>query len=176
MKKLKIIVLLMFVFFTTGCSVVYNLEILEDLSINEEITASENTKQLQIKTSLPTEDAANYLYNMFNTSSLREFTSYEDNDKTIGESSLSYDNLNKFSKDFTTDVFPKVKVTEQNNKVTFFAEQKLKLGNNANRVLIYDDIIVNIKVPFKVIENNADEIDGNTYTWNIKKNEDLKKY
>ena len=108
---------------------------------------------------------------MFNTSSLREFSSYEDNDKTIGESSLSYDNLNKFSKDFTTDVFPKVKVTEQNNKVTFFAEQKLKLGNNANRVLIYDDIIVNIKVPFKVLENNADEIDGDTYTWNIKKNE-----
>ena len=48
------------------------------------------------------------------------------------------------------------------------------LEDYASRSLIYDRIAVNIDVPFKVTKNNADSVKGNTYTWNIEKNGELK--
>ena len=55
-----------------------------------------------------------------------------------------------------------------------YAKQKTKLTNDSNYSLIYDDVHIKIKIPYKVIENNADEVIGDTYIWNLSKNDDLK--
>ena len=34
---------------------------------------------------------------------------------------------------------------------------------------IIDDVNINVTTGYKVLENNADKVDGNTYTWNITK-------
>ena len=73
-----------------------------------------------------------------------------------------------------SDVFDNVNVTKDGNIITFSAEQKELLSSDTNYSLLYDDITVNITIPFEVISNNADKVNGNTYTWNIKKDSDYK--
>ena len=41
--------------------------------------------------------------------------------------------------------------------------------------LIVDSVKVNITTELEVLENNADEVNGNTYTWNINNNNYLNK-
>jgi hypothetical protein len=48
------------------------------------------------------------------------------------------------------------------------------LVEKGSSVLVYDNINVNIEIPFTVISHNADSVSGNIYTWNIKKDNSLK--
>ena len=59
-------------------------------------------------------------------------------------------------------------------ETSYCAEQKELLSSDTNYSLLYDDITVNITIPFEVTSNNADKVNGNTYTWNIKKDSDYK--
>ena len=49
---------------------------------------------------------------------------------------------------------------------------KIETSNYFNcfdKYSIIDDVNINVTTGYKVLENNADKVDGNTYTWNITK-------
>jgi len=49
---------------------------------------------------------------------------------------------------------------------------KIETSNYFNcfdKYSILDDVNINVTTGYKVLENNADKVDGNTYTWNITK-------
>lgn len=165
----KKIVCLFLLFIVSGCSINYNLEIGEDLSISENVEASENTIKMQTKTNLVGEAAVYYLHDMFSPKD-EEFNFTIGEAETIGYSNRSFLSLEEFSKEFKSDVFENIIISKNNNIVNIYSKQTNKLGNHGSKSLIYDDISVNISVPFVVLENNADEINGNVYTWDINKN------
>ena len=81
----------------------------------------------------------------------------------------SYSNIEEYSNKFKSDVFDKVLLTKKNNEISIKADQIYMLGGNYSHQLLYDEIKVNITIPYKVISSNADEVNGKTYTWNIEK-------
>lgn len=174
MKNIKILILILVIALTSGCSVEYNLNINEDLSINEVVEASENTEVMQSKTGLIGDNAVNYLYDTFSNNSDADFTNIEENGVTIGTSNASYNSLEQYTKNFYSNLFEIKEIEIDDDVYTITINQIQKLSSTGSSTLLYDDVKVNIKIPFKVIDQNADEVSGNIYTWNIHKDADLK--
>jgi hypothetical protein len=159
----------------TGCSVEYNLILNEDSSVNEEVIATERTDRLESRTKLKGDQATNYLFNMFKRSNEDiDFTSSVKDSETIGTASTIHDNINEYSSKFSSDLFEKVEIITDDDLTTILAKQTESLTTNSSKSFLYDDIVVNITIPFVVDEHNADSVSGNTYTWNIKKDGKLK--
>lgn len=174
-KQIKNFILLLIVFVVSGCSVQYNLTINEDSSVSEEVIASEKTNRLESKTRLKGADAYNYLYNMFKRPNEDISISFkEKNNITYGVANTTHNSLDEYSGKFRSDIFEKVEITKDNDTVTITANQKAPISSNSASSYVYDDITINITLPFTVIENNADKVNRNTYTWNIKKDSNLK--
>lgn len=174
-KKIRLIIMLMLVFLVSGCSVEYNLVINEDSSINEEIIASEKTNRLESMTRLNGEQACNYLYNMFKRDSDTSGASCsEKNSITYGTVRAIYTDVDDLASKFKSDIFETVEVLKNDDEITITATQKEELGGDAGTTYIYNNIEVNITVPFEVVENNADSVSKNTYTWIIEEDEKVK--
>lgn len=175
MKTIKKLIFLCLIFVLTGCSVEYNLTINEDGSVEEKVVAEEITNRMQSSTRLKGDQAVNYLFNMFKRSDENiKLSSKSDSRNTYATVTNSLDSLDEYKENFTSDVFNHVDIEKKDGVVSLTFDQTQMLGGNSSRQLIYDDITVNINVPYVVKEHNADKTSGSTYTWYIKKNEDLK--
>lgn len=175
MKKNKIILLILVIFLFSGCSVKYNLSINEDLSVNESITASEESNSLKTKTGQDPKVAANSLYNLYKIEGIKYNVSTTSNDtSTITNVSTSFNSLDEYVEYFKSDIIKEANITKKNSYITLEYKQDVPLTEYASRSLIYDAIEVSIEVPFKVTKHNADRVKGNTYTWDIKKDGELK--
>ena len=175
MKYLKFIICTVLILFVTGCSVEYNLNINDDKSVSEKVIASENTNKMQAMTRLKGKQAIGYLYDMYkrkNTNS--SYTSREGNGITYVTTIATHNTIEEYSKKFSSDIFDNIILEKNDNIVRFICIQKNKLTSNESNSLIYDNITVKINIPFEVTYSNADNISGNTYTWYIKKDQDLK--
>ena len=169
MKK-NIFVLFILILFTTGCTCSYNLTIEND-DFKESITItgenSDEIKNINQKWQIPT-DKNNYY---------------------LGDEDIDYSSLN--------DIY---KYTFNNNKLTLYNDFKKSTFVNSTAVSIcyktfnmtnyekntiistnniadcFDaypnltNILVNITMDKKVTSNNADSVNGNTYTWKINRN------
>ena len=175
MNKLKKILITFIILITSGCSVEYNLNINEDNSVSETVVASEVTTKMESLTRLKGDTAVNYLFKMFNRNDdLISVTSTSDTYNTYATAKRVYNDIDEYKDSFKSDLFSNINVSKSDNTVMIYAKQKTKLTNDSNYSLIYDDVHIKIKIPYKVIENNADEVIGDTYIWNLSKNDDLK--
>ena len=175
MKKLKIFIFLCLVLLLSGCSVEYDLTLNDDFTVSEKVVATEKTKRMEALTKQKGKQAVNYLYNMFKRNGEDiTLTSRDDDYNTYATAIISHDDINDYASKFSSDVFDNINVTKDGNIITFSTTQKELLSSDTNYSLLYDDITVNITIPFEVTSNNADKVNGNTYTWNIKKDSDYK--
>ena len=174
MKRIKKLLILIVVILLSGCSVEYNLTINEDLSVNESVTATEKTHRMNSNTGLNTKSSVNYLYKMFDRDNLKTRIVSETKDyNTSATVKGSHDSIDNYVNNFTSDVFKEVNYTKKDNVVTLTFPQTEVLSSTSSRSLVYDDITVNIIVPFKVIDNNAKYVNRDKYTWKIEKEQDL---
>lgn len=173
MKIIKKILFICMIFILTGCSVEYSLKINEDNTVSEKVIATENTNRMESITRQKGNQAVSYLYNMFKRDG-SSINSRTDGNSTIATSMKIHNNIDEYSSDFTSDIFKEMVVTRKDGIVTLTANQDEILSNESSNSLIYDEIKISIIVPYTVVENNADNVSRNTYTWNIKKNDDLK--
>ena len=175
MKKIKIFIFLCLILLLSGCSVEYDLTLNDDLTVSEKVVATEKTKRMEALTKQKGKQAVNYLYDMFKRNGEDiTLTSREDEYNTYATAITFHEDINDYASKFSSDVFDNVNVTKDGNIITFSAKQKELLSSDTNYSLLYDDITVNITIPFEVTSNNADKVNGNTYTWNIKKDSDYK--
>lgn len=175
MKKIKIFIFLCLILLLSGCSVEYDLTLNDDLTVSEKVVATEKTKRMEALTKQKGKQAVNYLYDMFKRNGEDiTLTSRDDDYNTYATAITFHEDINDYASKFSSDVFDNVNVTKDGNIITFSAKQKELLSSDTNYSLLYDDITVNITIPFEVTSNNADKVNGNTYTWNIKKDSDYK--
>lgn len=175
MKRIKKIILLFLIILLSGCSVEYNLTINEDNSVNEEVVAKEITNRMNTNTGVSGDQAVNYLYEMFDRAGLStKLTTKTDEYFTTSTVTGSHATFDDYISNFTSDVFESAKVKRKGSITTLTFDQTKYLLSNTTRGLIYDDITVNIKVPYKVLDSNADTYKGDTYTWVIGKDENLR--
>ena len=171
MKKLILIICL--VFLMTGCDVNYNITIDED-TFDEDIVLSFS------KSNTSYDDISFYPDNKVPVYPTKEDKKFY-NSKIV-ESVNSYDLIYSYSHDFYSlknsyfinNCFHDMMITESDNQIIINSGDGFAcfIGDDGLRA---DSMKININTKLKVIENNADSVNGDTYTWIINENNYLGK-
>ena len=176
MKKIKYLFLLLVIVLFTGCTVKYDLNIDDDLSVTEKVKATEKEGTVKTNTGVSSDKAVQYLFNIYKRDGINpSISSRIDNGDLIGESSASHKSIDAYAKNFSSDIFKKADLSKSGSLYTLTFKQTEKLSNTSSIVPIYDEVEVSISLPFKVKEHNADRVYGDTYTWRFKNNQELRK-
>lgn len=160
MKKIRLIILLSFIFLT-GCTATYDIEI-SNSTIKEKLTVNNDTnndaKSFSSTYAIPKEDKK-YNYQDNGTSSTFSYNFNFDNYIDSYMVNSCYDGFHFYKeKDYY--------VLQTDSE---FRCYPLQIGDHG--YINYDNLKINIKLDgYDVIENNAEEITDNTYSWNLNKN------
>lgn len=164
MKKIIYLIFLISVFFLTGCTSNFDVSIKDEMII-QNVSISMNNNEITKETVTKTlEDL------VLNEENDTEFLGYF---KIVGNkksnplnASINY-NLNNYDFDYALSFcYDNQNITYNNNILTISA-------NNFNcfqKYNIVDRVYINVTTGYKVLDHNADSVNGNTYTWNINKN------
>ena len=170
MKK-NIIIIIILLIFTTGCTCEYNLTI-DNNNYQEEVRIiAENENEISnynLEWKIPTDKEENnyggdpstvpeyssdlYEYKLVNNILTFNYNFNKDNYSNSSAVSTCYDT-------FTVIDYNNATIISTNSKASAF-----------NKYPNLNNITVNIKVDKEVIDHNADRVNGNTYTWYIYKN------
>lgn len=168
----KITLVIMFMFLLSGCDVTYNLKIGEDLKVKEEIKALEKKEYNDL--------AHDFLLDRISVSFSSRYEEIYDysaisEDTKIGNkvvrnySSLSeYKSESNIFKDLVKNYFITETPDIVNLKVTL--SDSIYDPNDIAYIIIPENVSINIDLPFKVTNSNADSNKGNIYTWKIDQN------
>lgn len=164
MRKIKILLLLLVILLFTGCTGKYDVSINDDLSVDENLYLElpnvdyEKTLSIFKKNNIDKEN-----YSVF-VSSDSVIIKYKDSFKSIDDYILS-------SKVYH-QLVDEIQYTRNDNYIDIYIDEKLKLKSEEEIGLIgnsndIDSLDINLELPFKVLNNNSDSFNKNTYTWNI---------
>lgn len=161
----KVLTLFICIFLLTGCDVTYNL-IIDDDTFSEQIIIPFSRQ------TTTDEDITEYLKNKIGITTDR----YENKYYNIGVETtpdfynLIYDykfDFEGFKKSFFVDIcYPNMSIKDNEKEIIIKSGNGFRCLNPDNGV-IADSAKINIKTSLEVIENNADSVSNNTYTWNI---------
>ncbi len=170
MRK-KIYILLVMLLFTTGCACRYDLTIDNDTykeSIILAASSDDEKDNLNRKWEIPV-DKNNYYLGDENID--ETYTNY------IYDYKVNSNNNLVFSHNFgRSDYLNSTAVSICYKTLSVSNYQETTVISTSNNAMCFDSyrnlssLMVNITVSNKVISNNADKVNGNTYTWNINRN------
>lgn len=167
MKKILLIMLTML--FLTGCTVNYNLEIDGD-NLNEVITGNVTKKEYEVK---ETDNGENLIYALFNNDQNALFDeespylrTLEDKGKTI-DYNFSYLYNYNFDRSTIINTCFEYHMVDETEDYYY-----IKLSGKFY-CMYSDKININVTSNNAVLENNAMKVDGNVYSWIIKKDKDV---
>lgn len=173
MKK-KILILILLIFMISGCSVEVNVDISDNkIKESNDITIYQNaiyTKDI-LRTSfrnyipiyasdlivdtVPDQPFSDVLYYNKNTTDLgngyRFNYSYDFDIDKYGDARTIKDGFRDYSYSYRNDI---ISLLTDNEGLIYFDEYPL-----------LEEVTINIKTDYLVEENNADKVNGNTYTW-----------
>lgn len=166
MKKRKFLLLIISVFLLSGCSAEYNLTINED-TMEEDINAIfDKARESEYASNM--EQIRRTAYYNFDTreNEYYTFNKREDDNNIILNYNYEYTGNNLYKSEAASRCYYKriVNVTDEN--ITINTDNQVAcLFKDGEREI--DDITVNIRTDLIVLENNADEVNDNVYTWYI---------
>lgn len=171
MKLNRILVLLILLLITTGCTVNYELQIEENGIFKETITGTVTNKELSNEERT---DTNIYLYNLNSrTPLIRDQGTYIKDIVDKGdykEFTFNYEFNNNYDKSNVINVcYEDVRFEETDDLYYIDLEGKFNC-------MYSDKIVVNVTSKYAVIENNADKVKDNTYTWIINDEDDADIY
>ncbi len=168
----KILILFSFILILSGCTVNYNVtidenNIKENISVNDNITDNRTREDIIAfyNSWYPV-----YLYDGI----IDNYTTKLDGAIYYNKSNL-IENANTFNYNFSynhkLEDYPKTTIwslyllnntfTNDNNKISINSGKSMQFFNNS----ALTNLNINITTDLEVLENNADKITGNTYTW-----------
>ncbi len=180
--KNKLIILIILLLFSSGCTIDYNLIIDEELLVDEIVTLKESTYVIKTQT-LDVDNFLDSTINDYKEDSLYDKYIYEkqtdDLYTSVDAKAIYLDFQDYLEKNIVREIaFDDIKITKEDKIYEFiFAVKESSEIDLFNESELYsstvDEIRVNITLPFKVLANNSNnfDIDKNTYTWIYKKNQ-----
>lgn len=175
MKK-KIIAITIIVLCLTGCTCKYDITINEDLTFQESINL-DGDKRFEITSDYTVDSMFDIVSNTY-----ENYYDPQDKDKIIksnnnGNLSLSLEKEYQNLKDINNSYYLKMlyqdglTVTENRDKITITGNSLIKefwlLTPQMDDEALIKELRLTIKLPYLVLENNADKVDkkNNTYTY-----------
>ena len=159
MKKILILITLLLF---TGCTAEYNLKFNEE-TVEEKITIIPETSEEQENVK-SLDDRQYYAIIDKDVSEPYETKKIEINGYRSYEYKYEY-RLSEFKKSDFTRCYDAFSLLNEDGKVTFSTSKNFKCMTYDYMKI--DTVKINITTDYRVIENNADEVNGNVYTWKI---------
>ena len=168
MKKKMLFLCLLCFFMITGCDVNYELAIDND-------TFKENITMTFSKLDIDDEGIAVYKNNKTPISMNENEDKFYD--VIVNELNDSYDLIYRYDHDlssfknsyFLANCYPDFDVQSNDKEITLYSGNRFMCFEGDDG-LQADSVKINITTDLKVLENNADYVTGNTYTWTIDHN------
>ncbi len=172
----KIIYLSLALFLLTGCTIKYDLDLTQSDIIKEQMEIDEDDTSNQYF-----ETIKNYNGN------IRAIYSDQDSDSLAKDPDLEYYDVQNNSDEtnanlvidytFSNEDFPNSNIINTcYDRVTYYNENDSIDINTSNEFLCFDKYVsaqnvdVNIKINKNITNHNADEVNGNIYTWHLNRN------
>ena len=176
---MKKIIILMLAFLLSGCTVNYELEIFEDLSLKESITVLDYASYFNRSGDVLTQYKKIVDIGM-NEKNIYNYEYIEKKDKNLygGQAFNHYKSLYDFKENAISykDAFDDIEIEEYDSIITlksvgdFKVESFVKFNESeAIDELVPENTYFSLIIPFEVIEHNADRVDTekNIYYWDI---------
>jgi len=164
MKQLKLCMILLSVLFVTGCSVKYDIEIM-DGNISE--TASFKFKNKYVINNNPYYTLQQMSYKYFINSDFlitQEKKEYSDDNHKYIDLKNTFD-MKEYLNSYALSIcYSAYNVMEVNSAIQITTSNKFLCYDRVSELL---DVVVTAKTNHKVIEHNADEVVNDEYKWKI---------
>lgn len=180
MKKIKSFSLFIFIIiFITGCDVNYNLKIDKKMNIFEDISALEEKQYNDLSYDFLL-DRISGVYadryggvEIYTGDNKYEFGVVSEGTKIGNSIKKEYSSFTSFSQESAIfrDLIKEYDVTETEDivNINITLNDDLYDDSKLEYTFIPENININIDLPYRVLNNNADIKKGNKYTWNITK-------
>ncbi|MDD2489697.1 MAG: hypothetical protein PHY26_00370 [Bacilli bacterium] len=180
MAKIKIIIISLLVILITGCRAEYHLNFDSNLNIEEIITMVDRNDTI-INYAPNVNAFIDIMLEDLETSGLVDNRDIKTNigvNETTGIGTAHYNSFNEYIEDniLIDNIFESMNITKDNNIITV----KFKSLTGKYEIFIddglyaafFDEAQLKIKIPFQVLNNNADyyEKETNTYVWEYNAN------
>lgn len=172
-KHYKIIIMMMLLLVFSGCSVTYNLDIDENYideetsimgnstSLNNHLYEYYKNKPLPLSKLTPIQSESNKKID-----SVKYYTKNDlSNNGLIGLQFIGkFDNVGIDESSILSFGVGDIVLDKTSNKISITVPTDFKAFKQFNDL---ENVTVNIKSKYKVLENNADSVNNGIYTWNI---------
>lgn len=181
----KSVLIFIFIIIMTGCSAEYNLNINKELFVEESVTIKESIFNIR-KQELNVDFFIDY--NIEKYSSNKDYSMYVyekqvDSNKAEVTGIATYLDFLNYKKEsiLIKEMFSAFNILNEGSIYTFGYKVKNKEDINIFKEdelysSLFNDLTINIKLPFRVISSNADSIniDAGIYTWKYSKDDIVK--
>lgn len=177
MKKKFLLILFLSLFFCAGCSANYTITIDEDGKVEERLSAKEKNDFFDNYPNSSKGLVISYMIEPYAEELAKNNYNIDSNITDVSGGVIitkKYDSIEDFInnsiiyKQFTDEI----KIEKKKGKVTITAEGKFSHSEQNQELIPVDEATINIDVPFKVENNNADETDEvSVYKWDFPKKE-----
>ena len=165
MKKYKIVLLIVILLSLTGCSFEYNMKIDTNTISEENIVYIPNTDKNDIKQEV--EKLVSRYTGPTNSLGMYKQSVIEDNNNFGMPYKKNYDTLNDYNNSLSFSIcYDNYKLIKEKDKIVISTSKRFNCFNKYSEL---DDVTINIDSSLEVESSNADEVNGNIYTWNINK-------
>ena len=165
MKKYKIVLLILILLSLTGCSFEYNMKIDTNTISEENIVYIPNTDKNDIKQEV--EKLVSRYTGPTNSLGMYKQSVIEDNNNFGMSYKKNYDTLNDYNNSLSFSIcYDNYKLIKEKDKIVISTSKRFNCFNKYSEL---DDVTINIDSSLEVESSNADEVNGNIYTWNINK-------
>ena len=166
MRKIKVFILICCMFLLSGCSIEYNLTVNES-TMEEDINAIFD-KATESELASRMEGIRRTVFYNYDTreNEYYDFTKRETNDNIILNYNYQYMGNDLYKSEAASRCYYKRIVSVTDNDITINTDNQVAcLYKDGDREI--EDITINIRTDLTVLENNADKVNGNVYSWNI---------
>ena len=173
MRKIRIIILFLFVILLTGCKVDYYLIIMKDLSLSENIKLSIDNKDGVYEKTMKLFEDNNIDDSMYNITQTDDYVNiqYKEDFRNFEDYFL---NSKFYSRLFTDENYNK-----DNKEISYSGIANLKLDDsddsNLNNSFNITDLKIKVDIPFSIKGNNADKIEEKSLIWVLKQSDTSKR-
>lgn len=172
--KNKILCLLVLIIFLTGCSVNADITIADDMKISENVSIAFDNSLAENYHS-PGQYASDFLDYYNSAISLKNYN-YKIEEGSV-KTSVNFDKKSKNICDninyslFSQYLYKNINCIEEDGYFIVKSEgnQLISIPQSKKKFNV-ENVVLNVKLPISAIENNADDINGNIYTWNFDEN------
>lgn len=169
-NKILIILITIFSFLITGCTVDYNLNF-NDSELNEVININLNYSEKNEENIEKMKYSAEYeafAISKQRTQKLYEFNEKKEKDKYIGSFSYNYSTSEFNDAHLIRQCYDSFNFVKTDNGYQLITSDTFRCGSYS--YMMVDKYTITITTNHKVIDSNADEIDKNKYIWVIEPN------